>query len=352
MFTHITLKNYKSLVDFDAKLTDKMIIVGNPSIGKTNFIDSLYTLGYLTYYNGNFKRKTQFKKFVISCKTLNSKGDNILLSYTFIIDNKKYIYTIVIDDTKIINEVLKYNDEVYFNVTSNNVIINRDILIDDGYYSIIMDNYNKHWGYNTILSIISKDIIFKSNSINNFIKPTIIKIVKYLNKFSLKNSYDFISGWISKDKENKLDKWEFYLNSILVALYADIKEVYYSKMLSNDTIIYNLYIKKLLGGKIFNIPAYKESRGTKLIIDVLSKILHSFKNHMFILDDFSDNIHDLLTSKLIYNYFEQFLGQAIIITNKMDIKSDNIDIIDFIDKYLYKLIKNDTGNKTIIKVVK
>ncbi|WP_366521484.1 AAA family ATPase, partial [uncultured Brachyspira sp.] len=51
MFTYVKLKNYKSLVDFEVDLTSsknnpkKMIIIyGENGAGKTNFINSFFTL--------------------------------------------------------------------------------------------------------------------------------------------------------------------------------------------------------------------------------------------------------------------------------------------------------------------
>ena len=63
MFTYIKLKNYKSLIELEVDLTKKentpkklISIYGENGIGKSNFVDSFYTL-----------------KRIISTRTINEK---------------------------------------------------------------------------------------------------------------------------------------------------------------------------------------------------------------------------------------------------------------------------------------
>ena len=156
MFTYIKLKNYKSLIELEVNLTKKentpkklIAIYGENGVGKSNFVDSFYTLKKFTnskITNKNFEslanerdlteknildnpvdslnqlsdNLNQFSyylqneflfsnsTFIINqCKTINST-ENMVIEVKFKINLKEGIYYIETNNLNIVAEKLKF----------------------------------------------------------------------------------------------------------------------------------------------------------------------------------------------------------------------------------------------------
>ena len=161
MFTYIKLKNYKSLIELEVDLTKKentpkklISIYGENGIGKSNFVDSFYTLKRIIstrtinekirilsekqkelqtddfdkalYFfgqlgsiikNGFFSNSIDI---INECKTIDSE-DNMIIEVGFRIKSKSGVYCIETDDTDIISEKLDFtlNKKLIFVINYN-----------------------------------------------------------------------------------------------------------------------------------------------------------------------------------------------------------------------------------------
>ena len=159
MFTGIKLKNFKSLVDFEVKFPRNrklVIIYGENGVGKSNFIDAFSILrklvtgrpfdvdDFLELANLKFNhglsnidmdaevitdlfKTSNLKRIIESCKTINSEGENMVLSFDFTLRGKKGSYIIETDDNRLISERLEYvyNKQIveFFNVNNDEIYL-------------------------------------------------------------------------------------------------------------------------------------------------------------------------------------------------------------------------------------
>lgn len=91
-----------------------------------------------------------------------------------------------------------------------------------------------------------------------------------------------------------MDRSERIIRDFFTQAYADIKDVYYEREIENDVILYKLYVRKMIGGKIRTIPFSRESAGTQHIIDIIRSLLGAFCGVTVVYDEIDDGIHDLL----------------------------------------------------------
>lgn len=379
MFTYVKLKNYKSLVDFEVDLTSsknnpkKMIIIyGENGAGKSNFIDSFFTLfdtlntkiyktavdEFMSETSDDKKElefffnkvlKDNFKNLdtiIEKSKTIGSK-DNMVLEFGFKLNGKNGVYHIETDDKTIVKEKLEYvldkNKTKYFEISNKDNYINPSLFKSDKYLNEIKDLADKFWGKHSFLSILlfeqeDKSKKYISTNINN----NIFEVIKYFSSMSIhiKNGSNREKGKISVDKklisimdngyikineEEKLNHTEKILNNFFTYIYSDIKKVYYKTEIKDDKLHYNLFIKKQIYGKIIDIDFKLESTGTQKLLRLFPLIISSMKkNNVVAIDELDSGIHDILTASILKSLFNDIKGQFILTTHNTTILESDI----------------------------
>lgn len=379
MFTYVKLKNYKSLVDFEVDLTSsknnpkKMIIIyGENGAGKSNFIDSFFTLfdtlntkiyktavdKFMSETSDDKKElefffnkvlKDNFKNLdtiIEKSKTIGSK-DNMVLEFGFKLNGKNGVYYIETDNESIVKEKLEYvldkNKTKYFELSNKDNYINSSLFKSDKYLNEIKDLVDKFWGKHSFLSILlfeqqDKNKQYISKNINN----NIFDVIKYFLSMSIyiKNSSNTEKGKISVDKkfipkmyngsikineEEKLNHTEKILNNFFTSIYSDIKQVYYKKERKDNKLDYTLFIKKQIYGKIIDIDFKLESTGTQKLLDLFQLIISSMKkNNVVAIDELDSGIHDILTASILESLFSDIKGQFILTTHNTTILESDI----------------------------
>ena len=404
MFTYIKLKNYKSLIELDVDLTKKentpkklISIYGENGIGKSNFVDSFYTLKRIIstrtinekirilsekqkelqtddfdkalhffgqlgniIKNGFFSNSTDI---INECKTIDSE-DNMIIEVGFRIKSKSGVYCIETDDTDIISEKLDFtlnkNKVNFFKITKKEKNLNESVFVDNEYKKEILSIIDKYWGKHSLLSLIAYEIEDKKE---NYVKKRIFsgmfEVINFFSSLSIlsRNKLEVFKnieeeklfyGTLSVNEEKKIINIENVINTFFTALFSDIKQAYYKKKVDSDKINYILCFKKNIYNKLIDIEYNRESTGTKNILKILPYLISAAKGKTVIIDEIDNGIHDLLILKILENLSEDLKGQLIITTHNTLLLEE-----DFINKdsiYIFKVDEN--ANKKLLSLNK
>lgn len=224
----------------------------------------------------------------------------------------------------------------------------------------LRDEINKYWGKHTLLSILNKE---RSEKNEEYIKESYLEyvfdIINMLKDTTIHCKRSSISGIeinagkpanvlrnleegkIKNENEDLLNCSERIMRDFFTQAYADIKDVYYERKHEKDIIAYTLYVKKMIGGKIRTIPFFRESAGTRHIIDIIRSLLGAFCGVTVVYDEIDDGIHDLLLKNVLESMIEDITGQLIITTH-------NTYMLETIDiKSVYLINVDYQGNKEV-----
>ncbi|MDU4958880.1 MAG: AAA family ATPase, partial [Agathobacter rectalis] len=191
----------------------------------------------------------------------------------------------------------------------------------------LRDEISKYWGKHTLLSIFNKEREEKNEEyikesyldyvfdIIDMLKDTTIHCKKSSSSGSEVNSYkpanvlrDLREGKIKKDKEDLLDRSERIIRDFFTQAYSDIKDVYYDRKIDSDVILYKLFVRKMIGGKIRTLSFDNESAGTQHIIDIIRSLLGAFCGVTVVYDEIDDGIHDLLLKNVLESMIDDITG--------------------------------------------
>ena len=403
MFKYIKLKNYKSLIELEVDLTKKentpkklISIYGENGIGKSNFVDSFYTLKKIVstrtvnekiriltekqkelqtddfdkalYFfgqlgsiikNGFFSNSIDIIK---ECKTIDSK-DNMIIEVGFKIKSKSGIYCIETDNTDIISEKLDFtlnkNKVNFFEITKKEKYLNESVFIDNEYKKEILSIIEKYWGKHSLLSLIAYEIEDKKeNYVKKKIFNGIFEVINFFSSLSIlsRNKLEVFKdieeeklfyGTISANEEKKLINIENVINTFFTALFSDIKQAYYKKKVDSDKINYILCFKKNIYNKLIDIEYNRESTGTKNILKILPYLISTAKGKTVIIDEIDNGIHDLLILKILENLSEDLKGQLIITTHNTLLLEE-----EFIKDSIYIFKVDENANKKLLSLNK
>jgi AAA15 family ATPase/GTPase len=150
------------------------------------------------------------------------------------------------------------------------------------------------------------------------------------------------SGIISKDDVEILNIAEKILNDFFTQAYADIKRISYEKKsYKNNSVKYQLYVDKMIAGKIRRINFEHESAGTQQILEIVRMLLGLFCGVTVVYDEIDDGIHDVLLCNIISSLKNEINGQLIITTH-------NTMLLEEIDpRSAYVICVDYLGNKEI-----
>ena len=403
MFTYIKLKNYKSLIELEVDLTKKentpkklISIYGENGVGKSNFVDSFYTLKRIVStrtINEKIRILTEKQKelqtddfdkalyffgqlgsiikngffsnsidIINECKTIDSK-DNMIIEVGFKIKSKSGVYCIETDDTDIISEKLDFtlnkNKVNFFEITKKEKYLNESVFIDNEYKKEIFSIIEKYWGKHSLLSLIAYEIEDKKeNYVKKKIFNGIFEVINFFSSLSIlsRNKMEVFKdieeeklfyGTLSVSEEKKLTKIENVINTFFTSLFSDIKQAYYKKKFDNDKINYILYFKKNIHNKLIDIEYNIESTGTKNILKILPYLISAAKGKTVIIDEIDNGIHDLLMLKILENLSEDLKGQLIITTHNTLLLEE-----EFIKDSIYIFKVDENANKKLLALNK
>ena len=403
MFTYIKLKNYKSLIELEVDLTKKentpkklISIYGENGVGKSNFVDSFYTLKRIVStrtINEKIRILTEKQKelqtddfdkalyffgqlgsiikngffsnsidIINECKTIDSK-DNMIIEVGFKIKSKSGVYCIETDDTDIISEKLDFtlnkNKVNFFEITKKEKYLNESVFIDNEYKKEIFSIIEKYWGKHSLLSLIAYEIEDKKeNYVKKKIFNGIFEVINFFSSLSIlsRNKLEVFKdieeeklfyGTISANEEKKLINIENVINTFFTALFSDIKQAYYKKKIDNDKINYVLCFKKNIYNKLIDIEYNRESTGTKNILKILPYLISTAKGKTVIIDEIDNGIHDLLILKILENLSEDLKGQLIITTHNTLLLEE-----EFIKDSIYIFKVDENANKKLLSLNK
>jgi hypothetical protein len=403
MFTYIKLKNYKSLIELEVDLTKKenspkklISIYGENGIGKSNFVDSFYTLKRIVStrtINEKLRILTEKQKelqtddfdkalyffgqlgsiikngffsnsidIINECKTIDSK-DNMIIEVGFKIKSKTGIYCIETDDTDIVSEKLDFtlnkNKVNFFEITKKEKYLNESVFIDHEYKKEILSIIEKYWGKHSLLSLIAYEIEDKKE---NYVKKKIFngmfEVINFFSSLSIlsRNKMEVFKdieeeklfyGTLALNEEKRLINIENVINTFFTALFSDIKQAYYKKKIDNDKINYVLCFKKNIYNKLIDIEYNRESTGTKNILKILPYLISAAKGKTVIIDEIDNGVHDLLMLKILENLSENLKGQLIITTHNTLLLEE-----EFIKDSIYIFKVDENANKKLLALNK
>lgn len=395
MIKNIYLKNYKSFKELNFEIesykggSNIYLIYGENGSGKSNIISSIFLLSELTnslvfienfrefiseqgqgetipfeYFNSYFNSKS-INEILKKTKKIGSK-EEMEMEYTFLINNKEFKYKLIFDNQKIVFESLyaplvKNQVKVYEVDYRNNLTFDfNNNLFTKTYNSEIEDSLKQYFGKHSLLSIITLDLRNKNlEYLKENVNNNVIDLIGYIRDFSILYKegikqekkvlthhktlfYDLERGSISVDAELKLNKNEEALDIYLKSLYSDIKNVYFKREKKDGNIEYELYLKKMIGEELTDIPFSLESRGTKKILELFPFFIKLLNGGVVVIDELESGVHDLLITLLIERLEDvEFKGQLIATTH-------NTMLLDVVNKnQIYILDIDDFGNKKI-----
>ena len=394
MFTYIRLKNFLSFgeVTFNFKKNANtakqfVAIYGENGSGKSNFVKSIDLLcnSFMSFERS--QKTNEFAKLVkessintpnellmqilsmgdmeqylSSCRMLDC-DEATEVEYGLLLNGIEGVYKFSFAE-KFINESL-----YYFTGKQRGYLFN--ISVDESNHTIkkkfwsgfflnlkvkeeIEDDIDKFWGKHTLLGIISKQIEERNiNYIKESFSEYLLNFIDLVHDTTVigkqTNTYNtgivnrkphhilsnLRSGKISTDMLPQLECSERILRDFFVQTYADIKDVTYERIYVDDKIHYQLFVDKMIAGKVRHISFENESAGTQQILEIVRMLLGLFCGVTVVYDEIDDGIHDVLLKNIITSMMDEISGQLIITTHNtlllesIDIRSAYIIQVDY-----------------------
>ena len=391
MFTYIKMKNFMSFKDamFDfrngSKGAKKFIsIYGENGSGKSNFvtcidllrksIDSFLMAMEMEKIMEAVKEKeipqellemflnsTSIQKYRDNCRMIES-SEPTTVEYGFQVNGHEGYYIVSFGERFIYEKLyyftgkqrgvlyeIDYTGEIPKIEFSNKLFKDKKVEVE------IRDEISKYWGKHTLLSIFNREKDEKNEEyiLENYL-TYVYDIIEMLEDTTihckrtpssgieinagkpenvLKNLRE---GKVKKEDEKLLERSERIIRDFFTQAYADIKDVYYERRIEDDVLVYKLYIKKMIGGKVRTIPFSRESAGTQHILEIIRSLLGAFCGVTVVYDEIDDGIHDLLLKNVLESMIEDITGQLIITTHNtymletIDIKSVYLINVDYL----------------------
>lgn len=394
MFTSIHLENYKTFSNITIDLMQKngapknlALFYGENGAGKSNLATAFYTLAetirtmdirdFLEDFIAKNRKLAEnesiskmlrehfrdIEAIIQDVRTIGASG-NLVLDFSFIIDEKKGRYLIEMDDTEIVHERLEYtlekNKGLYFDITPNYRKLNDKVFTSKTFLTDFQNNLTKFWGKHSLLAILHHETEDKArgyvdSAISNNFKVLLedfrmlsckVKTAHAPSRGVIGLIHPMLSelenGEIKVDKIEELEKAERMLNLFLPQLNHDIAQVYYKRKEEDGTIFYELYTKQLISGVLTDIPFSKESTGTHAILDLLPYFLNAATGSTVVIDELDTGIHDMRVRDLLIAVSSEISGQLIITTHNTLLMDSNLAPSTF-----YVIKKTNNGQREV-----
>lgn len=399
MFTYVKLRNFLSFgeVTFDfrktAHSTKKFVaIYGENGSGKSNFVMAfdllLHTITSFDHASHIEKLKLALKedkdvlpdhilekifayadisKYISSCRMIDCE-EPTEIEYGFLLNGYEGFYKLSFSDD-FVDESLyflagKQRGYIYNITKESNGKINQKfwsgLFLSDKAKEEAQEEIAKYWGKHTFLGIIFNQISERNYSyIEKNLSKNLLDVLDMLTDTTViskrsnrKNTVfasekpnnlleNLKSGKITKDEIPQLDRSERILREFFTQTYADIKDVFYEKEYLEDGIKYQLFVDKMISGKIRHINFDNESAGTQQILDIVKMLLGLFFGITVVYDEIDTGIHDLLLNNIINSLVDEMSGQLIITTHNTML----LEVIDI--KSAYVIRTDYLGNKEV-----
>ena len=399
MFTYIKLKNFLSFGDVtfnfkkNANSAKKFVaIYGENGSGKSNFVKAfdlfLHTIASFGHANQIEKLKNALKdekelppneilekifaeadisKYISSCRTIDCE-EPTEVEYGFMLNGIEGFYRLSFSDN-FTNEALYYlagkqRGYIYDISSDSNGQISQKfwsgLFLSSKVKQEIQDEISKYWGKHTFLAIILNQINERNYSyikdsfstnlldvLDMFLDTAVVskrsnsRNATIASRQPNKLLVNLKSGKIEKDEVYQLDRSERILRDFFTQTYADIKDVVYEREFLEDGIKYQLFVDKMISGKVRHINFQNESAGTQQILDIVKMLLRLFSGVTVVYDEIDNGIHDLLLNTVINSLTDEISGQLIITTH-------NTMLLEVIDTKSAYVIRTDyLGNKEV-----
>ena len=420
MFTYVKLKNFLSFGDviFDFRKSAKKAkqfaaIYGENGSGKSNFVKSIEFIHHtLTSFRRaqdtqeiaellksddesapvelleRIMRENDMEYYLTSCRTIDCEEPSEV-EFGFLLDGYEGVYKLSFLQ-KLISESLYYftgKQRGYLfdiSVDKSEKIIYKfwsGTFLDDKIKEETIDDILKFWGKHSFLGIIVQQITERNDSyIRNTISEYVLKVIDmFMNttvisntSASLKTSIvntkpnnvlrNLQTGKITKTQLPLLERSERILRDFFTQTYADIKDISYEKEITPaGAIRYQLYVDKMIAGKIRRISFKNESAGTQRILSIVRMLLGLFCGVTVVYDEIDDGIHDVLLCNIIKSLLQDINGQLIITTHntmlleEIDPRSAYVICVDYLGNKEIKCIADfsiQSNNNARIKYLK
>lgn len=391
MFTSVTLKNYRSLTNLSFNLLSTRgtprkiaLVYGENGVGKTNLMSAFLTLLDIAHGQdmdlGSFRRfrrdestmddedvgifgnmtRATVDHLIHTCKTIGSV-DNMSLEFGFRFNKLSGSYFIEFDDSQIVNERLrvieKGEEKTLFSMKDDDYSIHLSVIKSLDYFKDVHLLLKQYWGHFSFLSILNQERAKKrADFIEKNLDPDFLTIVSGLSDYSVnieneerETSVNAITpqykGSISKNQLNLLKNWERSLNEFFVALYSDIKEVFYQTNYFDEgqtRVLYRLYARKRIGDRLIAVPFEKESAGTKKLFEIFPLLVLAINGGVVVLDGMDKGVHEILMKSLLENFAPHIKGQLIGSTHNTTLLES-----DVLKKVAFVLTSTSEGDKQI-----
>lgn len=326
-----------------------------------SFFDKIATLDkkeemFSTFIN-EFLHSHDLEILIDKYKTIGSK-DNMVLDYTFIIDDNEYNYKMIFDSFRIISEQLygklSKNRTLIYSVNLENDVprlkTNGSLFINKQFQNEINSLTSQYFGKHTFLSILNKEIDARNNefvisSLNSQMLAFMDSVddIAILSDDELYGSTTFASGrsivrdlhggQIEVDQLDRLEYSEKIVNDFFSSLFSDITGAFYTKETKDDKVNYKLFFKKRIGNITRDIPFDRESNGTKKLLKLIPFFAGIVNKKVVIIDELDTGIHDLLMIALVNKIkSSESLGQLIVTTHNTlllnELSKDEVFILE------------------------
>lgn len=395
MFTSVYLRNYKTFTDNRIDLSTSgnkakpmVLLYGENGAGKSNlasvffcFTELIRTMDVRDMFQDlmeNYKEaanneqllqllKHRFRDIetIISESRTIGTAENMILDFSFVINEKKGRYVLEMNSTEIVHERLEYtlekNKGVYFDLLPGIAKLNDKVFLNKAVQSDLLATISKFWGKHSLLAIIYHEFGDKSNNFlskafsENFMnclddfflvscrikKPNSPEFANYGLRYHILSS--LYSGQIDQKDISDLKKSEKLLRAFLPVINHEIKDVRYHTETNNDTVSYRLYTQQLVAGELKDVPFSLESTGTHNLVDLLPFFLNAAQGLTVIVDELDTGIHDLLVKYILEDICKEIKGQIIITTHNTLVMSSEV----IPSSAFYTIEKDENGNRSI-----
>lgn len=371
MFTFLRLKNFKSFksIYLDLRKNQKqakpfIALYGENGSGKTNLLSAFDLLMKSFTSFSNQEMLESFSKYQPDSESdffeeLKAMLDNLRFSecmksarmigcdenteveYGFLIGEVEGTYKIVFNEA-LVSEELYYLIEkrrgILFKIALDNGKIEKNIhksvFLSKKLEDEVVIEIDKYWGKHSFFGIFMKKFqALNEEFIKKGVSPTLLDVfLNFTNsnliikssehheegyvarddKFGLAN---LVSGIISEEMMDRLEKSRYIIDYYIRFIHSDVKQVFYKTEASGDKIKYQLYFKKLIGGKVREIPFSLESTGTKRMPQIIRAILAAVDGKTVIFDEIDTGVHDMLMENIITSAQDYIKRQMIITTH-------------------------------------
>lgn len=321
--SHTFTQNKKSL------LKTALLFGGNAN-GKTNLLEALQALKWLLI------NPTQTENYLLRTDTFSYNGDNTKFFVQFIKNEKEFQYEFEYNKDEIVKEILKVNNDIFFERSYQNFNILPDGLIS------MSQNIRK----NTFLLFFAQ-----SNNI-----PDAMTAYSWIYNDLISVNTDEIDNGVFQELKNKEFKEKFLcflkaadfnvidvevkeqLNPMPAPLALELKNVIkdFDESMFKNNVSYEIYSKHKSKDGEFEVHFNNESRGTKIFMFLAIYILKNKQNgKILLIDEFDQSFHQELAEALLdlFNNEKQ-KNQFILTTHELELMNYNLrpDQIWFAEK--------------------